>query len=90
MACAWTKALREPHVKAGGLDSFPQLVILVWFNGRKMEVLVDTRCGRTLVQKAEGSPLAEVLQVKCIHRDVKEYSAIFFGCKWQSGFSGAL
>lgn len=54
-------------VKEPGLDLFMQLVVPVGLNGKLVEAFIDTGCGRTLVRQAEGAPLAEVLQIRCIH-----------------------
>ncbi|KAF7239052.1 hypothetical protein EYD10_14243 [Varanus komodoensis] len=43
-------------------------------DGKEVEALVDTGCGRTLVRQAWGSPLEKILQVKGIHGDVKPYA----------------
>lgn len=55
---------------------FTCLVIPVWLNGRQVDVLVDTGCGQTRVQQAEGTPLEEVLQIKYIHGHGREYHTV--------------
>lgn len=55
----WAKALRGPQVMTEGSDYFTRSVITVWLNGGQVDTLVDMRCGQTLVQQAEESPLAE-------------------------------
>lgn len=41
-----------------------------------VDALMDTGCGWTLVHKAVGEPLAEFLQIRCIHGDVKDYLTV--------------
>lgn len=62
--------------KRGRPETFAHFIIAVWLNRQGVEALVDTRFGRTLVKQVEGPPLSEMLQVKCIHSDVRDYPTV--------------
>lgn len=41
-----------------------------------MKALVDTGCGWTVVKQAKGITVAKVLQIRCIHGDVRHYPTL--------------
>lgn len=55
---------------------FIQLVVWVVLNGKEVEALVDTGSGKTLVHHAEWLRLFEIMQLKGIHGDIREYSTV--------------
>lgn len=78
MDCSWVWALKEEpqvsqeprHGSGGSAGRFTMEVIL---EGRRVQALLDSGCGRTLVRKAKGAIMGEQLTLKCIHGDVKTY-----------------
>lgn len=76
MECMWAKALHRPLVATANTDNFSCLVVPVVLSGKEMDVLVDMGCGRTLVCRVVGCPLAEVFQIRCIHGDIKDYPMV--------------
>lgn len=53
------KALCGPQVVALDTEPFSRLVVRVVLNGREVDALVDTGCGRTLVKSATGPHVPE-------------------------------
>lgn len=47
--------------------------IPVNLNGKRVWAQIDTGCGRTLIRMATGTYMPEVLTIKCVHGNVKEY-----------------
>lgn len=73
MECIWVKALQGPQVAALGPEPFSSLVIWVILNGREVDALANMGYRRTLVRRARGPRIPEVLQIKCIHEDGRNY-----------------
>lgn len=51
-------------------------MVPVRLNGDLVEALVDMECGWMLVRHAEGDPLVEMLQFRCIHGDAYDYPTV--------------
>lgn len=71
MDCSWLQALRGPQVGMRGLPE--KFVMPAVLNRWAMWALIDTGCGQTLVQEAEGKCTRERLSLRCIHGDVRDY-----------------
>lgn len=78
MNCTWVKMLRGILVGPGQPPPQGQFAVPVTLNRREVDVPIDTGCGRTLVKNAKGTFTGEILHMKCIHGDVKEYRT-----KWE-------
>lgn len=50
-----------------------RFTVEVTLEGRQVQALLDTGCGRTLVQKVKGAITGEQVTLKCIHGDIKTY-----------------
>lgn len=70
MDCSWVKSLRGIQVPCQPQCWFILPVIL---NRMMVDALIDTGCGRTLVKEAKGPFTWEILHMKCIHGDVRDY-----------------
>lgn len=63
MECSWSKTLRDPQIVKERRGNFSRLVVPVLFNEKRVETLVDTGWGQTLVRK----------EIRCIHGYVWNY-----------------
>lgn len=72
MRCNWVWALQKPKVESPRKGEFSWLVVQMVLNGKQETALVDTGCGRTLIRHAEGPRVPKIMQLKCIHGDIRK------------------
>lgn len=70
----WVHPLQEVE----GLQEreFKRTEVLKVFNGKQEMVLVDTKCGPALVRQVQRPCTPELMLLKCIHSDIKEYLTV--------------
>lgn len=71
MDCSMLKILRGMQVRRKAPSD--RFTVPIQMEGQETEALVDTGYGRMLVRRAKGPWTAEILRMKCIHGNIKEY-----------------
>lgn len=71
MDCFLIKTLRGLQVGMKGNPDY--FTVQVGLSEQEIWALVDMGCGRALVRRAMGPWTPEILRMKCIHRNVREY-----------------
>lgn len=66
MDCTWFKSLRGVQIGASPAPLRGHFTLPVTLNGKVVDALIDTECGRTLVKHIKGPFTSEILHMKCI------------------------
>ncbi|XP_042299936.1 uncharacterized protein LOC121917889, partial [Sceloporus undulatus] len=74
MECSWADSWEAAQVRKDPSDA---RVVNMRVNGKEVRALVDSGCNQTLVREAPGIGPTQLVNVRCIHGDLKPYKAIW-------------